>query len=154
MLYVIQQTVEAAHKVDYPLAVFVNSVHSYYFGFSGYCYSISFIASGSYRSSLESRFFPPVLHDGDDTLHILRTVIRLVVDLRISQRAVVAQGLQRAWADVEASGTRPDCPSTRSLSFLRAAADGIHAADETVELGDHRLKGLSFDRYDFHILFV
>lgn len=32
-------------------------------------------------------------------------------------------------------------------------ADGIHTADETVELGDHCLKGLSFDWYNFHIAF-
>ena len=32
-------------------------------------------------------------------------------------------------------------------------ADCIHAVDETVERGDHRLKSLSFDWYDFHILF-
>ena len=33
-------------------------------------------------------------------------------------------------------------------------ADGIHTADETVELGDQFLEGFSFDCYDFHIVFL
>ena len=69
MLYIVQQTVEAAHEVDYPLVVFVN----------GY-YQLCTIL-GLYSPAFESCFLPSVLHDGDDTLHVFGTVIGLVVYL-------------------------------------------------------------------------
>lgn len=105
----------------------------------------SLLASGSYCSSLEFCLFSPVLHDGDDALHIYGAVIRLVVDLRISQRAVVPQGLQRAWADVEHPAHVLIVHPLAHCLLSVPLADGFHAADEAVELGDHRLKGLSFD---------
>jgi len=124
------------------------------FGFSGnYNYTL-FTASYSYSPALEVCFFSPVLDNGDYTLHIFGTVIRLVVYLRVSQRTVVAQGLQRAGADVEhPAHVLIVHPLTHSL-FSMPLADGIHTADEMVELGNHLLKGLFFDRYDFHIVFL
>jgi len=68
-----------------------------------------------------------------------------VVYLRVSQRPVVAQGLQRARADVEHPAHVLIVHPLAHPFFTVPQADGIHAADEAVELGDHRLEGLSFD---------
>ena len=68
-----------------------------------------------------------------------------MIDLAVRQRAVVTQGLQGAWADVEhPAHVLIVHPLTHCL-FPVPMADGIHTADETVELGDHRFNGLSFD---------
>jgi len=77
-----------------------------------------------------------------------------MIDLAVCQRPVVTQCLQRAWADVEhPAHVLIVHPLAHSL-FSVPMADGIHPADETVELGDQFLKGLFFDCYDFHIVFL
>jgi len=91
------------------------------------------------------RFLSSVLHDGDDTLDIFGTVIGLVVYLRISQCAVVSKRLQRVRADVEHPAHVLIVHPLTHFLFTVPMADGIHAADEAIELGDHRLEGLSFD---------
>ena len=68
-----------------------------------------------------------------------------MVYLRVSQRSVVPKGLQRAWADVEHPANVLIVHLLAHLLLSVPPADGIHATDETVEPGDHRLKGLSFN---------
>jgi len=68
-----------------------------------------------------------------------------VVDLAICQRAVVSKRLQRAWTDVEHPAHVLIVHPLAHFLFSMPMADGIHAADEAIELGDHRLEGLSFD---------
>lgn len=77
---------------------------------------------------------------GNDALHVFGTVIRLVVDLREGECSVVPQRLQGAWTDVHLIVH----PLTHRL-FAVPMADGIHAADEPVELDDHRLKSSFLD---------
>ena len=82
---------------------------------------------------------------GHDALHIFGTVIRFVIDLREGKCAVVPQRLQGARTDVQhPAHVLIVHPLTHCL-FAVPMADGIHAADELVELGDHRLKGPFLD---------
>ena len=74
-----------------------------------------------------------------------------MVYLRVGKRAVVPKGLQRAGTDVQHSAHVQIVHPLTHFLFAVPLADGFHTVDEAVELGDHRLKGLSFDRYDFHI---
>jgi len=68
-----------------------------------------------------------------------------VAYLRVSQRPVVPKRLQCAWADVEHPANVLIVHPLAHCLLSVPPADGIHATDETVELGDHRLKGLSFN---------
>ena len=82
---------------------------------------------------------------GHDAFHILGMVICLVVNLREGKRAIVSQRLQRARTDVQhPAHVLIIHPLTHCL-FAVPMTDGIHAADELVEPGDHRLKGSFFD---------
>ena len=82
---------------------------------------------------------------GNDALHVFGTVIRLVVDLREGECSVVPQRLQGAWTDVQhPAHVLIVHPLTHRL-FAVPMADGIHAADEPVELDDHRLKSSFLD---------
>ena len=68
-----------------------------------------------------------------------------MVYLRISQRAVVPKRLQRAWADVEHPAHVLIVHPLTHFLFAVTMADGIHTADEAVELGDQFLKCLFLD---------
>lgn len=68
-----------------------------------------------------------------------------MIDLAVCQCAVIPKSLQRAWADVEYSAHVLIVHPLAHCLFPMPMADDIHSADEAVELGDHRLKGFSFD---------
>jgi len=86
-------------------------------------------------------------------LYIIGTVVGLVVYLRVSQRPVVPKGLQRAWADVEYPAHVLIVHPLVYCLLSVPLTDGIHATDETVELGDHRLKGVSFAAKEYIICY-
>ncbi len=148
----VQQSVNVAHEVDYPLAVLGHQfIHTLDLAvFTIILYLLHYIHY-LYSPAFESSFLPSVLDYRHDTLHVLGAVIGLVVDLAVCQSSIIPKCLQRAGADVEhLAHILIVHPLTHRLLPV-PMADGIHAADEMVELGDHLLKGLLFNRYDFHI---
>ena len=68
-----------------------------------------------------------------------------MVYLRISQRAVVPKRLQGSGADVQHPTHVLIVHPLAHFLFAVTMADGIHPADEAVELGDQLLEGLSLD---------
>jgi len=68
-----------------------------------------------------------------------------VVDLAVCQSSVVPKRLQRAWTDVEHPAHVLIVHPLAHFLFSVPMADGIHPADEAVELDDQFLKGLSLD---------
>ena len=45
--------------------------------------------------------FLPDLNKRNDTFYIFRFIVSFMLDLRVSQRSVLAERLQRSWADVQ-----------------------------------------------------
>lgn len=149
-LVVVQQTVKAAHEVDYPLVVFVNQFVHVTLNLVGIVI-ILYLLHWDYivrPLNLASFVYPPQRKRYAAHLRDGNTSYGLFVS-RQAYRCPAESVTCEDWCS--ASGTRPDCPSTHLFSFRRAVVDCFHTVDEAVELGDHRLKGLSFDRYDFHI---
>jgi len=68
-----------------------------------------------------------------------------VVDLAVCQSPIVPKRLQGSWADIEHPAYVLIIHPLAHFLFAVPMADGIHTADEAVELGDQLLKGLSFD---------
>ena len=126
--------------MDYPLVVLVNQLIHIVLDLVGIVIIVS-----SYPLAFELCFLSSVLHNGNNTLYIFGTIIGFVIDLAVCQSSVVTQGLQCAWADVKhPAHVLIVHPLAHSL-FPVSMADGIHTVNETVELGDHRFKGLSFN---------
>lgn len=76
-----------------------------------------------------------VLHYCYDSHHVLRLVVGLVADLRISQSSVVPKRLHCPWADVErlTHVLRVE-PLVHGL-VLTALTDSVHALHEVLQLG-------------------
>jgi len=149
MLEAVQQAVKVVHEVDYPLVVLGNQfVH---ITSDLVVIVIILCLLYSYCPAFELGFLPPVLDNRHDTLHVFGTVIGLMVDLAVCQSSIIPKCLQRAWADVEHLAHVLIVHPLAHRFLSMPMADGIHAADETIEFGDQLLKGSFFDRYDFHI---
>jgi len=68
-----------------------------------------------------------------------------VVNLAVCQSSVVPKRLQGSGADVQHPAHVLIVHPLAHLLFTVPMADGIHPADEAVELGDQFLEGLSLD---------
>ena len=88
MLYIVKQSVKTAHEVDYPLVVFVNQFVHITLDLVGIV-----IIVRSYSLSFELCFLSPILHNGDNALHIFGTVVCLVIDLAVCQSPIVSKRL-------------------------------------------------------------
>lgn len=130
------------HRPAFPCHQFIQFVHSFTMDLV-----VQSFGAGSDAFPFQGRPSAALLDDGDDALHILRTVIHLAHDLRIAQRAVAAQGLQGTGTDLkDAAHLRAVQPFAQTLC-LRLAPDFLHPVYETVKTCHDFLEGLSLDNY-------
>ena len=87
----------------------------------------------------------------NDPFHVLRLVIKTVADLRVSDKATVAQLRQRAGTDSQLSADlfpgQPFCKPP----FIALALQGGDFLHESTHLCHHPVESLFLDRYYFHI---
>ena len=141
-----KHTVEAPVETEHPFVLMRHQFIHTGFGFSGFTYWNFSNALATVQGILA-----PVLHHRQDAFHVFGTVIRLVADLAVCQRAVVAQRLQRARADVQHTAHVLIVEPSAHPLLVVVTADFVHPADVCLEFGNHPFKYLSFDTYYFHL---